>query len=63
MEDLLRAQTSTAASKAGINAKETIYHVGCVKDAPKSDCDYPTSWTIIQGAETVSVTAVYHPDN
>lgn len=51
--------TSTAASVAGINAEATTYHVGCVKGAPKTDCNYPTSWTIIQGAETVSVTGKY----
>jgi hypothetical protein len=51
--------TSTAASVAGINAEATTYHVGCVKDAPKTDCDYPASWTIIQGPETVSVSGKY----
>ncbi|OKL56222.1 hypothetical protein UA08_08470 [Talaromyces atroroseus] len=51
--------TSTAASLAHINTAAATYHVGCVKDAPKTDCDYPSSWTIIQGPETVSVTGVY----
>jgi hypothetical protein len=51
--------TSTAASVAGINAEATTYHVGCLKDAPKSDCNYPASWTIVQGAETVSMTGQY----
>jgi len=51
--------TSTAASVAGINAEATTYHVGCVKGAPKTDCDFPSSWTIIQGPETVSVTGKY----
>jgi len=51
--------TSTAASVAGINAEATTYHVGCVKDAPKTDCDYPTSWTIIQGPETVNFNGKY----
>ncbi|KAJ5297522.1 hypothetical protein PENANT_c005G05646 [Penicillium antarcticum] len=55
----LGGQTSTAASLAGINAEAATYHVGCVKDAPKSDCNYPKSWTIIQGASTVSVTGEY----
>ncbi|KAJ5201423.1 uncharacterized protein N7498_006086 [Penicillium cinerascens] len=50
---------STAASVAGINAEAATYHVGCVKGAPKTDCDYPTSWTIIQGPETVSFTGKY----
>lgn len=51
--------TSTAASVAGINADATTYHVGCVKDAPKTLCNYPTSWTIIQGPETVNFNARY----
>jgi hypothetical protein len=51
--------TSTAASLVGINTKAATYHVGCLKDAPKTDCDYPTSWTIIQGPETVSFTGKY----
>ncbi|KAJ5776799.1 hypothetical protein N7520_000045 [Penicillium odoratum] len=51
--------TSTAASLADINANAATYHVGCEKNAPKTDCDYPTSWTIIQGAETVSFSGEY----
>uniref|UniRef100_A0A093V9Y9 Uncharacterized protein n=1 Tax=Talaromyces marneffei PM1 TaxID=1077442 RepID=A0A093V9Y9_TALMA len=51
--------TSTAASLANVNTAAATYHVGCVKDAPKTDCDYPSSWTIVQGPATVSVTAVY----
>ncbi|KAJ5793524.1 hypothetical protein N7457_000123 [Penicillium paradoxum] len=51
--------TSTAASIAGIDAKATTYHVGCVKDAPKSLCNYASSWTIIQGPETVDFKAKY----
>ncbi|KAJ5107927.1 hypothetical protein N7456_004602 [Penicillium angulare] len=46
--------TSYAASMAGINAEAATYHVGCAKDAPKSVCDIPKSWTIIQGANTAS---------
>ncbi|KAJ5338689.1 hypothetical protein N7452_005417 [Penicillium brevicompactum] len=53
------AWTSTAASIAGINAEATTYHVGCVKDAPKSACDLVDSITIIQGAETASFNAKY----
>lgn len=52
-------RASTAASVAGINAVATTYHVGCLKDAPKTDCDIKNPWTIIQGPETVSVTAIY----
>lgn len=51
--------TSTAASLVAMNAEATTYHVGCLKGAPKTDCDYPTSWTIIQGPETVSFTGKY----
>ncbi|KAI7975250.1 hypothetical protein EIK77_007379 [Talaromyces pinophilus] len=51
--------TSTAASLAAINTDAATYHVGCVSGAPKTDCDYPSSWTIVQGPATVSVTAVY----
>lgn len=54
-----RVGSSTAASVAGINAEATTYHVGCVKGAAKTDCNFPTSWTIIQGPETVSVTGKY----
>jgi hypothetical protein len=51
--------SSTAASLANINAAAATYHVSCVKDAPKTDCNYPSSWTIIQGPATVSVSGVY----
>ncbi|RHZ60717.1 uncharacterized protein CDV56_108423 [Aspergillus thermomutatus] len=51
--------TSTGASIAGINAAATTYNVGCLKDAPKTDCNIKNSWTIIQGPETVSLTGVY----
>ena len=51
--------TSTAASLVAYNTKAATYHVGCVKGAPKTDCNYPASWTIIQGPETVSVTGQY----
>jgi hypothetical protein len=50
---------STGASVAGINAAATTYNVGCLKDAPKTDCNIKNSWTIIQGPSTVSVTGVY----
>ncbi|GIJ92542.1 hypothetical protein Asppvi_001820 [Aspergillus pseudoviridinutans] len=52
-------RASTGASVAGINAAATTYNVGCLKDAPKTDCNIKNSWTIIQGPETVSATAVY----
>lgn len=51
--------TSTAASVVAVNTEAATYHVGCLKDAPKTDCNYPTSWTIIQGPETVSFTGEY----
>jgi hypothetical protein len=51
--------TSTGASIAGINAVATTYNLGCLKDAPKTDCNIKNPWTIIQGPETVSVTGVY----
>ncbi|RHZ68707.1 hypothetical protein CDV55_102555 [Aspergillus turcosus] len=51
--------TSTGASIAGINAAATTYNVGCLKGAPKTDCNIKNSWTIIQGPETVSVSGVY----
>ncbi|PYI29928.1 hypothetical protein BP00DRAFT_347515, partial [Aspergillus indologenus CBS 114.80] len=51
--------TSTAASVAGVNSKATTYHLGCLKDAPKTDCDIKHSWTIIQGPSTVSVSGEY----
>ncbi|CAI7633906.1 unnamed protein product [Penicillium glandicola] len=46
--------TSTAASLVAYNTKAATYHVGCVDGAPKTDCNYPASWTIIQGPETTS---------
>ncbi|KAJ5659482.1 hypothetical protein N7507_005933 [Penicillium longicatenatum] len=52
-------KTSSAASLANINANAATYHVGCEKNAPKTDCDFPTSWTFIQGAETASFTGKY----
>ncbi|KAJ5383030.1 hypothetical protein N7517_000941 [Penicillium concentricum] len=51
--------TSVAASVAGINAKATTYHVGCVEGVDKSVCDIPTSWTVTQGPETVNFAAQY----
>ncbi|KAJ5476778.1 hypothetical protein N7475_002507 [Penicillium sp. IBT 31633x] len=51
--------TSTAASLVGINAEAATYHVGCRKGAPKTDCNYPTSMTILQGPETVNVNRKY----
>ncbi|EED19209.1 hypothetical protein TSTA_025270 [Talaromyces stipitatus ATCC 10500] len=51
--------TSTAASLANINAAAATYHVGCVPNAPKSVCNYPSSITIVQGSATVSFTGVY----
>ncbi|KAA8643896.1 uncharacterized protein ATNIH1004_008092 [Aspergillus tanneri] len=50
--------TSTGTSIAGINAAATTHNVGCLKDAPKTDCNIKNSWTIIQGPETVSVAGV-----
>ncbi|CAG8200299.1 unnamed protein product [Penicillium salamii] len=50
---------STAASIAGINAEATTYHVGCLKDAPKSECNLVNSITIIQGTKTVNFDAKY----
>jgi len=47
------------ASLAGINANAATYHMGCPKNAAKTDCDVPTSWTMIQGAETATFTAQY----
>lgn len=52
-------KVSRLASLAGINANAATYHIGCEKDAAKTDCDIPTSWTVIQGAETASFTAKY----
>ncbi|RAL13930.1 uncharacterized protein BO97DRAFT_342111, partial [Aspergillus homomorphus CBS 101889] len=51
--------TSTGASVAGINDAATTYKVGCIKDAPKTDCNIENSWTIIQGPSTISLTAEY----
>lgn len=55
----LHAWTSTAASVAGINAHATTYRIGCLSDAPKSDCEIATPWTMIQGPKTYSLTGVY----
>ncbi|PWY90392.1 hypothetical protein BO94DRAFT_533881 [Aspergillus sclerotioniger CBS 115572] len=51
--------TSTGASIANLNAVKTTFEVGCLKDAPKTDCDMKKSYTIVQGPETVSVSQVY----
>ncbi|KAJ5885027.1 hypothetical protein N7495_009537 [Penicillium taxi] len=51
--------TSTAASLASLNTKAATYHVGCSKDAPKTDCNMKNSYTIIQGPETVNVDMIY----
>ncbi|KAJ6014987.1 hypothetical protein N7540_009578 [Penicillium herquei] len=51
--------SSTAASLADIKYQTATYHVGCEKGAPKSDCDFPESWTIIQASDTVSFTGKY----
>ncbi|CAG8390428.1 unnamed protein product [Penicillium salamii] len=53
------AWQSTAASIAGINAEAITYHVGCLKDAPKSECNLVNSITIIQGSKTVNFDAKY----
>ncbi|KAJ5832503.1 hypothetical protein N7474_000814 [Penicillium riverlandense] len=50
---------STAASVAGINALYTTYHINCLDDAPKTDCQIDTPWTLIEGPGTYSVTGVY----
>ncbi|CAG7964423.1 unnamed protein product [Penicillium nalgiovense] len=50
---------STAASLVTYNTAAATYHVSCLKDAPKTDCNYPTPWTIVQGPETVSFTGQY----
>ncbi|CAI7619744.1 unnamed protein product [Penicillium glandicola] len=55
----LHPWTSTAASVAGINAVATTYRIGCLSDAPKSDCEIATPWTMIQGPETYSLTGEY----
>ncbi|PYH49288.1 uncharacterized protein BP01DRAFT_352809 [Aspergillus saccharolyticus JOP 1030-1] len=52
-------RNSTGASVVGINTAATTYHLGCLKDAPKTDCDIDHSWTIVQGPSTVSVSGVY----
>ncbi|KAJ6017685.1 hypothetical protein N7451_001064 [Penicillium sp. IBT 35674x] len=52
-------KASRGASLAGINANAATYHIGCPKNAAKTDCNIPTSWTIVQGAETASLTAKY----
>ncbi|CDM31371.1 hypothetical protein DTO013E5_766 [Penicillium roqueforti] len=51
--------TSTAASLVAYKSGTATYHVGCLKDAPKTDCNYPSSWTIVQGPETVSLDGKY----
>ncbi|GJP88505.1 hypothetical protein CBS63078_7556 [Aspergillus niger] len=51
--------TSTGASVAGINAVKTTYKVGCLKDAPKTDCNMKDAYTIIQGPDTISLSQVY----
>ncbi|KAJ1705231.1 hypothetical protein NYO67_12610 [Aspergillus flavus] len=48
-----------AGSVAGINAKETSYHISCTKDAPKSLCQIDKPWTMIQAQESWSLTGVY----
>ncbi|KAJ5707269.1 hypothetical protein N7488_007070 [Penicillium malachiteum] len=51
--------SSTAASLADVKYQTATYHVGCEKGAPKSDCNLPESWTIVQGPDTVSFTGKY----
>ncbi|KAE8141032.1 hypothetical protein BDV38DRAFT_219230 [Aspergillus pseudotamarii] len=51
--------SGTAGSVAGINAKETTYHISCTKDAPKSLCQIDKPWTMIQAQESWSLTGVY----
>ncbi|KAJ6183885.1 hypothetical protein N7519_005186 [Penicillium mononematosum] len=46
--------TSTAASLVTYNSAAATYHT-----PPKTDCNYPTPWTIVQGPETVSFTGKY----
>ncbi|KNG88193.1 hypothetical protein ANOM_004240 [Aspergillus nomiae NRRL 13137] len=48
-----------AGSVAGINARETTYHISCTKDAPKSLCQIEKPWTMIQAQESWSLTGVY----
>ena len=47
--------TSTVASVAGINALATTYEIECESDAPKTDCEIATPWTMIQGPQTYSL--------
>lgn len=51
--------TSAAASVAGINADATTYHISCLNDAPSTDCQIKTPFTMIQGPQTFSFTGVY----
>ncbi|KJK62059.1 hypothetical protein P875_00086412 [Aspergillus parasiticus SU-1] len=51
--------SGTAGSVAGINAKETTYHISCTKDAPKSLCQIDKPWTMIQAQDSWSLTGVY----
>ncbi|KAJ5965088.1 uncharacterized protein N7479_004964 [Penicillium vulpinum] len=51
--------TSTAASLVAIKSGVATYEVDCLKDAPKTDCNFPDPWTIIQGPETVSLNEKY----
>ncbi|KAE8382254.1 hypothetical protein BDV26DRAFT_254175 [Aspergillus bertholletiae] len=51
--------SGTAGSVAGINAKETTYHISCTKDAPKSLCQIDKPWTMIQAENSWSLTGVY----
>ncbi|OGM40900.1 hypothetical protein ABOM_010000 [Aspergillus bombycis] len=48
-----------AGSVAGINARETTYHISCTKDAPKSLCQIDKPWTMIQAQDSWSLTGVY----
>ncbi|KAJ6016239.1 hypothetical protein N7540_010830 [Penicillium herquei] len=52
-------QSSLVASLAGLKSSTTTYHIGCAKGAAKTDCNIPTSWTAIQGPDTVSFSAKY----
>ncbi|KAJ5995471.1 hypothetical protein N7481_002448 [Penicillium waksmanii] len=51
--------TSGAASVAGINADATTYLISCLSDAPTTDCQVKTPFTMIQGPGTFSFTGVY----
>lgn len=51
--------SGTAGSVAGINARETTYHISCTKDAPKSLCQIDKPWTMIQAQESWSLAGVY----